>query len=576
MSCLTPSPLPLPPARRASGKALAAGILAASLVILPFCFFGNPSGHDFQFHAASWLDAAGQWKQGVLYPRWAEWANYGHGEPRFIFYPPLSWMLGAALGTLLSWKAAPAAFCWLALVLASLSMFALARRWLPERAALSAAVFYAANPYFLLLVYLRSDFAELLSGAFFPLLVLGAVEESAEAPRARWRRSAWLALVFAAIWLANAPAGVLAAYTLAVLMTAGAVLRRSLRPLVTCAVVIGVGFLLAAFYIVPAAVEQRWVNIAQALSSGLRPDQNFLFTTINDPEHNLFNLIVSAAATLMILLAGLGAIGAGRGEPAKSAGGRFVWRTMLVLSAVSVALMFRVTSPAWDLLPKLRYLQFPWRWLLPLGVPFAFFLAAALERMRRRWIWFALLCACLAGTGAFFAHQAWWDREDIPALRAAIASGQGYEGADEYDSLGDDHYNLPQRAPRVALLPSDPDAPQRALPPGTARLHVEKWSPEEKLFNVEAREPVRAAVRLLNYPAWRVEVNSRPITPDSAEDTAQMVLALPAGESEIRIRFRRTPDRTLGLVLSCLGLLVFFGLAKAGKGSLTGPLPTEP
>ena len=287
--------------------ALAVSLATALAIITPFFWMGNASGHDFSFHVASWMDAAAQWREGILFPRWTDRANHGFGEPRFIFYPPISWMFGAALGLVVPWIFVPAVFIVLTQTLAGLCAFALGRRLFPKRGALACAVCYAANPYALLIVYMRSDFAEQLALAFFPLLFLAALEVSGllRSPAVSARRSfIFPAIMFAAVWLTNAPAGVVASYSLAMMLAWTAVTQKTWRPLLHGGAALALGFGLAAFYLMPAAYEQKWVNISLALASGLQPSQNFLYAVIADTEHNAFNRIASNTAVLMTVLTG--------------------------------------------------------------------------------------------------------------------------------------------------------------------------------------------------------------------------------------------------------------------------------
>ena len=558
------------------GWLLALGVsLATSLLaIAPFFWMGNASGHDFGFHAASWLDVAGQWREGIFFPRWTEWANYGFGEPRFIFYPPLSWMLGAALGFVFPWNAVPGIFIVIAQTMAGLCSFALARRSLSVRAALFGAACYAGNPYALLIVYMRSDFAELLACALMPLVVLTVLQLCE--PRENRRRyapraMAFFAVVFAAVWLCNAPAGVMASYSVAIIFACAAVWEKSLRPLWRGAGGLALGFGLTSFYLLPAAFEQRWVNIAQALSSGLQPSDNFLYTMINDPDHNVFNAMASSVAILLMVMTGIAGIAAHRGIAGerKSGEARQLWRVLLLLSAAATILMIRPSSVFWEHLPKLRFVQFPWRWMAMLAVPYGYFLAAAVARRRLAWIWGAAVIVIIGGTATFLVRSAWWDSEDIPVLQEAIAKDQGFEGTDEYDPAGDDHYNLPEKAPRVQVLPAEESG---GVTP-KAEIRIERWTAEEKNLRVASGEPLRVALRLLNCPAWRVEVNGKTVTPQHAETNAQMILSLSPGTQRITVRFGRTSDRKLGTVISVVALLTLLALLNAGGLRLLSASP---
>ena len=517
------------------------------------------------------MDAASQWREGIVYPRWAEWANWGFGEPRFVFYPPASWMIGAALGTVLPWAMAPGAFIWLTLIVAGMSMWKLAREWIPGSQAIVAAVLFELNPYHLVIVYYRSDFAELLASAFLPLMLWGALRVG----RGEWRRVPLFAAAFAGVWLSNAPAAVIATYSLGLIFVVMCAVRRSFRPLLPGATAMAAGFGLAAFYILPAAWERRWVQIGQALADNLRPAQNFLFASASDPDFVRFNWKVSSVAVGVMIVTGIAAIFVAK----KRRDFPELFWVLAILGVVSIALMLPLTNFLWRELPEMRFVQFPWRWLEILDLAFAFFVAAAISQIqRRRMAWFAgaIVFVAIGAAATAMVLDGWWDSADVSTIANAIHSGRGYEGTDEYTPAGGDRYELPgdpddtERLEGVSAVPADRiaqfDSDSGAITPAAGvELHVLRWSAERREFSAETATDVTLAVKLLNYPAWEVRVDGQEVRAESSPDTGQMLVALPPGSHRAVIRFRRTWDRTTGGAISILSALALLAYAWVGR-----------
>src|SRR5215469_13165847 len=131
-------------------------VTAALAAVVPQMVRGPSCGHDFDFHLVSWFDALSNWQHGIVYPHWTPSPNYGAGEPRFVFYPPFTWILGALLGTVFPWSFAPIALTFLCLAGTGLATRALALEALDEAQATLAGCAAIFSGFALFTAYERS------------------------------------------------------------------------------------------------------------------------------------------------------------------------------------------------------------------------------------------------------------------------------------------------------------------------------------------------------------------------------------------------------------------------------------
>lgn len=584
--------------------------LAALIATLPLFVHGCSCGHDFDFHLLSWLEAASQFRHGTLNPHWAFAPAFNAGEPRFVFYPPLSWTLGALLTMLLPISVVPAIFTLLVLTAAGFAMYRLAAHFTSPNAALVAATLYIANPYMLFNAFERTAYAELLAAVWLPLLFLAALHKRPSIQG--------IALPVALLWLTNAPAAVMGCYTLALIIfirlftrsNPGApgpdsrtrISASSLQLAITTTAGTAVGLALAAFYLIPAAYERRFVQIAMAIIPNMRFQDNFLFGHTSDAPHNVVLQTASLLAVTLLTLTFASLTAAllrtrsnsvilseaqstqskdlhetetVSTSPALSTSNLLL--VCLILTLCIAFLLIPLSTPLWNHLPELAFLQFPWRLLSILAVVLALAVAALLRTTSFNPAITATSALLLVSVFTFPAIKTFrqgCEVKDLPATQAqAFAQHQGVEATDEYTPTDADNDVLraddppfwlstdpaafaPGTTPNPAATDPNFSAPTPAKhPPAQAPMHL----------TLNAPGPEALILNLRDYPAWQITRRSEGMQVTNVKHALQrddglLAIELPQGQSTIDITWHRTADEHLGLVVTAISCLLFAAL----------------
>jgi hypothetical protein len=620
--------------------------IAVLLTLHPLLIHGASCGQDLAFHIQSWLDAAQQLRHGTLYPHWDTTAAWNAGEPRFLFYPPLSWLLGAALTLIFPISICPTIFIAIALLAAGLTFYKLASHFASPNAALIASTLYLANPYMLFTAFERSALAELLAAAWIPLLLLAALRIR---PTLRG-----IAIPLALLWLTNAPAAVIGSYALALI----AILRvlhsftakkvrhpersvaqskdpkafgqpmppnpfppQSPTPLHLALNYLAgaiLGLTLPAIYLLPAAYERRFIQVSMAIIPNLRYQDNFLFTHTSDAAHNAVNHTISALALTLLLLTAAAILAlllkkslfhknldilSERDYPAsipfpfppntthtvalfsiKSRRPSPLAFPLTLLTFLIAFLLTPLSTPIWQYLPELAFLQFPWRLLTLLTPILALAIALLLDIVprtlklspsaqdRTTTALTLLLPLAIAVPAYHLYHQPPDPTADPTHLAQLFTTHHGFPPTDEYTPTLADNDPLRTANPAywLAHSPNDPapntlptpaelnpnlDTDDTPIPPNQALS-----TPAPHHLTLTLTHPSLLVLNLRDYPNWQItntKKNSLNIDHPLhiARNDGLIAISVPAGHSTIDITWHHTLDEQLGLALTALSLI---------------------
>ncbi len=564
---------------RAIDPAYLALLVLAALALWPFLSRpGLPRFTDAELHVYRLAELARLVSAGELYPRWAPNFYFGYGYPIFNYYAPLSYYAGLPIALLPWWDAVDGvrAVFMLSILAGTLGVSAYVRSHWGSPAGLVAAAAYSFAPYVLYVdPHARGDLAESLAIGLFPL-ALYAIDRLRAATAGSWLLAVGLtaAVILSHNLLALVSFALLLAYTL--WQCAGRQETRLVGGLRLGALAAGVG--LAAFFWLPVALEQNAVNLQSLIGPGSHFDYRNHFLAVGQllapPTRLDWGASEPAFPLSLGFVQGLLALG---GVLLLALAGRRERRRVAFFELAAAALLFLMlplSTPVWQALPLLPYLQFPWRLLGALAPLLAIVAGAGVSQLidraaapLARWLPALLVALLLVASFPYLQPPPWpagmWDTSAWGVLAQEL-QGRWLGTTSTADFVPATVDVIP--GPQQQLLEDirsggPPDRVNRATLPSGTSVRGEALRPLHTRYFVSTETAFPLRLFQFAFPGWRASRDGEPLATEIGRPEGFLVIPLPAGEYVIDVELTATPAQRASWLLSLISLLAVAGAA---------------
>jgi hypothetical protein len=332
-----------------------------------------------------------------------------------------------------------------------------------------------------------------------------------------------------------------------------------------------VGFGTISFYLLPASLERKLVNIdsMRNVSGGYRA--NLIWTPvkgINEVLHDYTQPIF--IQELLIVIGLITIIFIGYRQNANELKKAIYWIIFITL------VLFLMTYPSvgiWQSSRTLQMVQFPWRLLglLSFGRAALFAIAITAIINNKSSLKFILSLATIA-IFLVNANYSYKLSNRLPGfnnpgnLISTTIKKPQFQPDNRHKALSiilNDPYS--NRTPgKIEYLPLKPNGkpvpdplpgqPPLSLVSGEASMQIDRWDSYDRVFNVSAKETSFLKIRTYYYPAWHLYVNEK-LHPIVVPDDGTIELKLEPGSYTVQLRYLWTNAFKIGMLLSCLSLL---------------------
>jgi hypothetical protein len=578
-------------------------LAASSLIILPVFVMGLPCSHDAFIHLSRAAEVFFNARGGSPFLQWSPDLMRGYGHPVLAFYAPLAyWLLAAPRWLGVSFGTAFRGLAYLSLPVGGIGIYVLGRRYLSVPAAFVAGLTYLFAPYLLFDAIQRGALPETVAMGLLPYCLVAA----GAAARKRTARRVVAAGLLLSVLISLHNLVPLFAVPLCLLVAAfeglgsqtawerRAALGEAWRGLLAGAVAIGLAILVSTSIWLPAIVEVKQTLTGQPTApasadlsnwpryyANLIPAAELIRWPSEPGDWQLYNAPISRSLGLVpAILAALALLALL--HPA-------AWRRYPVQAALGLAALvtlFLSSQPSrwlWDHSRQLQVVQLPTRFLGPTNIGVALLCGLLVELLVTRASHPATRAAAVALPAIAIAVCGWpWlfpSYCEPPVLNSPAGIAQPkLPNTWMYEPVGE---LLPQWV--QALPPEQPLTDQYKTGQAVNRL---TWPAEQVIqtswqtrpgydrYELQATQTTRVTYQTFYFPGWQASLDGRPIELRPSSADGLITLDLPAGRHVLEIAFRRTPLRSISLLVSGAGLALCLVITvRGGSPALPAPVP---